>query len=387
MPGGPNYFYANLPIYKIQLSDLLLKKEYFKAVPNDWKIIITDVKSSTEAVRSGLHENINLIATGSIVSVLNISFKAGIAVPFFFGGDGATFIIPPEIADLTMKALNVYRRNTLENFNINLRIGIVEVEEVYAQEHQLKIARFSRAENFSIPIVLGEGLNYAEKVIKGEDYIFNDTADTNTELDLSGMQCRWDKIEPPENTEEVVTLIVLAQHGEKQAEAFSQVIKHIDNIYGAVEKRQPISIPKLIFKTSFNNLGREMRHRIGEIKFVELLKTWLINLYGWVYFRTEKGKNYLKQLVEMSDTLVIDGRINTVISGTTRQRLDLQKVLNQLEEQQIILYGLFVSRESIMSCYVRDLSDDHIHFVDGSEGGYTQAAGVLKQKLSNPPKF
>ncbi|SES28317.1 DUF3095 domain-containing protein [Pedobacter rhizosphaerae] len=378
---NPNHFYANLPIYKIQLSDLLLKKECFKAVPNDWKIIVTDVKSSTEAVRSGLHENINLIATGSIVTVLNIAFKAGIAVPFFFGGDGATFIIPPEIAEQTMRALNVYRRNTLENFNITLRIGIVEVEAVYAQHHQLMVTRFSRGENFSIPIVLGEGLSYAEKVIKGDDYIFNHAEDKNSELDLSGMQCRWDKIEPPENTEEVVTLIVVAQDGTKQAEAFSQVIKQIDRIYGSVEKRQPISIPKLIFKTSFNNLGREMRHRIGEIKFFELFKTWLINLYGWVYFRTERGKNYLKQLVEMSDTLVIDGRINTVISGTTKQRLNLQKVLNQLEEQGIILYGLFVSRESIMSCYVRDLSDDHIHFVDGGEGGYTQAAGILKAKL------
>jgi hypothetical protein len=37
----------------------------------------------------GLHETINLVATGSIVAVLNIAYKAKITVPFFFGGDGA----------------------------------------------------------------------------------------------------------------------------------------------------------------------------------------------------------------------------------------------------------------------------------------------------------
>jgi hypothetical protein len=33
-----------------------------------------------------------------------------------------------------------------------------------------------------------------------------------------------------------------------------------------------------------------------------------------------------------------------------------------------------------MSCYVRNLNDRHIHFIDGAEGGYTKAAGVIKQK-------
>jgi len=34
-----------------------------------------------------------------------------------------------------------------------------------------------------------------------------------------------------------------------------------------------------------------------------------------------------------------------------------------------------------MSCYVRDRKDQHVHFVDGSGGGYTQAAGMLKKKI------
>jgi len=365
----------------MSLSKLLLENKLFENIPDDWFVVITDIKSSTNAVLAGLHENVNLIATGSIVTLLNIAFKANISVPFFFGGDGATFIIPPSIVDSAMSALSLYRVNTLTNFNLELRTGIISVKEIYEDGHQLKICKFSSTENFSIPIVLGNGLNYAEKIIKGDDYLATDPDTENQELDLSGMQCRWDKIAPPEYSEEVVSLIVIAQDCNKQAQVFSKVINHMDKIYGLPEKRQPISIPKLIFKTSFNNLGKEMKSRIGKIDFLELVKSWFINLYGYIYFRTDSGKNYLKKLVEMSDTLVIDGRINTIITGTEKQRNLLQEALDHMESNKDILYALFVSKESVMSCYVRDLEDDHIHFVDGSEGGYTKAAGILKQKL------
>ena len=93
------------------------------------------------------------------------------------------------------------------------------------------------------------------------------------------------------------------------------------------------------------------------------------------------GKVYLHNLVELSDTLVIDGKINTVISGTTHQREQLVDALTKLEKDGEILFGLYVSTESVMSCYVRNLNDRHVHFVDGAEGGYTNAASIIKRKL------
>src|SRR5205085_2077530 len=94
-----------------------------------------------------------------------------------------------------------------------------------------------------------------------------------------------------------------------------------------------------------------------------------------------KGKQYLESLVAMSDTLVIDGKINTVMSGTGAQRNQLEKFLNELELAKEILYGIHISKASVMSCYVRNMDDGHIHFVDGAEGGYTKAAKILKAKL------
>jgi hypothetical protein len=381
MPTDNSQFYAELPVNRMPLGDLLTSDALFADVPADWHIVITDIKSSTQAVMSGSHETVNLIATGSIVSVLNIAFSMGVTVPFFFGGDGATFIVPPVIIDKVMLALAAYKVNTLQNFNLELRTGTVPVQEIYAEGYQLHIAKYSSSQVFYIPVVLGNGINYAEKIIKGDDYMLAPHTGAEEEPDLTGMQCRWDRIAPPENKEEVVSLLVVARDGNRQSAVFKDVMNAMDEIYGPPQKRQPISVAKLQFNSTFSKLSNEMMVKLGEIKWLQLVKTWMFGLFGYIYFHTKNGKTYLQSLVEMADTLVIDGKINTVISGTAKQRLALQKVLDKLEAEGKLIYGLHISRASVMSCYVRDLKDDHIHFVDGSEGGYTQAARMLKGKV------
>lgn len=382
MPAINQDFYSDLKVNTIPLGELFIKDELFNNVPADWHIIITDIKGSTLAVSSGQHENVNFVATGSIVSVLNIAFKHNITVPFFFGGDGATFIVPGPIVDAVIQALTLYKDNTRKNFDFELRTGIVPVKQVYDGGYKLCISKYCTSGNFTIPVVLGNGLSYAEKVIKGHDGESFDYMAQEDELDLTGMQCRWDKIPPPQNADEVVSLLVVAREENKQAEVFKKVICYIDEIYGNAEKRQPISVPKLKLKSTFDRLGREMKVKLGKVKVMELLKEWVVMLYGYIYFNTKEGKHYLNRLVEMSDTLVLDGKINTVISGTSTQRKKLQEVLTELENEGELYFGFHVSRESVMSCYVRDLEDGHIHFVDGSEGGYTKAAGFIKKKLA-----
>lgn len=381
MEPNANQFYNNLRDTDTSLAQLMLQKELFQAVPSDWHVIVTDIKGSTNAVANGLHETVNLVATGSIVAVLNLAYKANITVPFFFGGDGATFIVPESIFQPAMQALLTYSENTLENVGLALRAGAVSVADIYQEGHHLLISKIKISTTLTIPVLLGTGLSYAEKIIKEEDYLFYCEKDEDCVPDLDGMQCRWDKINPPKKDNEIVTLLIIAAEGIEQSEAFRKVFLVLDEIYGVPRHRQPISVSKLKLNTSFSRLGSEMKAKIGHISIWKFINTWVTNLYGFIYFRTGKGLRYLKRLVEMSDTLVIDGRINTVISGTEQQRLQLNKELDLLEKNGFILYGMHVSASAVMSCYVRDLEDGHIHFVDGSEGGYTKAAGILKNKL------
>lgn len=379
--GTNDLFYTRLPVNHISLSALLMEEHLFFKVPANWHVLVTDVKKSTVAVANGLHETVNLVATGSIVAVLNIAYKENLTVPFFFGGDGATFIVPPSILDPATRALLLHQQNTLKNFDLDLRVGHVPVEDIYANGNVLSISKLKTSELFSIPVALGNGLSYAEKIIKSDDYLIIPPSGDNEELDLSGMQCRWDKIKPPENYDEVVSLLVIAQDGVAQTEAFKKVIDQIDKIYGEPEKRKPISVSRLKLNGTLKKIGREMRVRLGGYKPLYLIKAWFTSLIGTLYFRTRPGKTYLTQLVDMSDTLVIDGRINTVISGTKKQRELLEVVLNDLERNGYIRYGLHISKESVMSCYVRSMDEKHVHFVDGAEGGYTKAASVLKKKI------
>jgi hypothetical protein len=379
MSQSNDQFYSDLPVNYLSLPDLFTKDEFFFEVPEDWHVIITDIRNSTAAVLGGMHETVNLVATGSIVAVLNIVFKAGITIPFFFGGDGATFILPAVIAGKALRALRLYQENTMSSFDLDLRVGTLPVSAIYRQGEKLSISKFNSSGAFVIPAILGNGLSYAEKLIKGKDYLLEQTEAANEELDLSGMQCRWDK------NDEIVTLLAIAAGGSPQALAFKKVMQHIDDIYGPLAQRQPISLPKLKLTTTFSKFETELRAVKGHGNALRMAGMWLKSVLGYLYFKTATGRKYLRSMIEMSDTLVLDGKINTVISGTAAQRLKLQAALSKLEESGEIFYGLYVSRESVMSCYVRDMDDGHIHFVDGGEGGYTKAAGLMKLKLLQSP--
>ncbi|MFT3679495.1 MAG: DUF3095 family protein [Ferruginibacter sp.] len=373
-------FYSRLPVNEIPLGELFTEEHLFYNIPSGWQVVITDIKNSTQAVANGVHETINLIATGSIVAILNIAYRENITVPFFFGGDGASFIIPELILDKAMAALHVHKENTQKNFKLDLRIGHVPVAEIYEQGYTLNIAKFKTSGLFIMPVLLGNGLLYAEKKIKGAGYtpgLFPASAS----LDLSGMQCRWDRIPPPGNFPEVISLLVTARDDANQPTVFKKVMDALDAVYGSPQVRRPISVEKLRLKTALGKIKMEVKTRMGAFRLLSAVNTWLRTTAGYFYFKTAKGKVYLHNLVDMSDTLVIDGRINTVISGTPEQRKLLEDILERLENNGDIYYGLCVSKESVMSCYVRNLNDKHVHFVDGAEGGYTRAAGMLKQKL------
>lgn len=380
-PGSSSLFYNRLPVNQLSLGELLSEPHLFFRVPEDWHIIITDVKGSTRAVTEGKHETVNLVATGSIVAVLNKAYKLDITVPFFFGGDGATFLVPPELKEQALQCLLQHQENTRNNFELELRVGYVPLTEIYTNGHDLLVTKLKTSDLFSIPVALGTGLQFAEKQIKGHDYLAPVMPESDTELDMSGMECSWDRIKPPEKYDEVVSLLVLAQPGANQAVTYRKVAELIENIYGSPEQRKPITESQLKLKRTLQKINREMRGKFARYNLFYLFTTWLKLAIGPLYFKTRAGKKYLHQLVQLSDTLVIDGKISTVISGNIGQRMELEKGLHQLELAGEIWYGSYVSTDSVLSCYVRSRNEKHVHFVDGSDGGYTRAAMALKQKM------
>lgn len=134
-------FYSDLPTHTVSISQVMGDETRFAAMPADWRVILTDVRKSTQALSEGKHQLVNLVATGNIIAALNIAHQGGISLPFFFGGDGATLLVPPSLAERIEQALLAHRANTRANFALDLRLGSMGLAEVYRQGVCLQIAK------------------------------------------------------------------------------------------------------------------------------------------------------------------------------------------------------------------------------------------------------
>ena len=379
------FFYKNLPSYLVSTADIF-EDANFIDVPDDWEIIVADVKNSSEAVSNGRHNDVNLVAGGSVITVLNIARKYGIEIPFFYGGDGGTFIVPPQLLEPAMTSLTAHIANTNKNFNLDMHKGHINVGAMYKKGHFLKITKLNTGEGLSKAIIFGDGIIEADKIIKS-------TTDQNLErkedslANMEGLECRWNSIKPPPSATEVVCLLIIAAEPLQQRTVFKDVLLQMQMIYGDINNRHPLSTERLHLLISFDKVKKEMIVKYGKWKTLYFIKSFLQTIAGLFYFKYNlniknlRGGIYLKQVITNSDTLMIDGRINTIISGTQAQRLQLVNYLQEKEKEGSLIFGHHVSGESIMTCYIRNRNKDHIHFVDGSNGGYTQAAMEIKSKF------
>lgn len=375
-------FYSDLVVRDLPIKELIADKGNFLKVPEDWHILVADIRNSTEAVKKGNHNQVNLVATGCVIAILNLAEKRGMTVPFFFGGDGATFLIPDIMQKSALSVLEKHGQNSKKNFGFSLSIGSYPVNDIYKEGIDLSIARVKANEKLNIPVVLGNALQYAEERIKNNQYPLKAETE-DTPLNLEGMECKWDRVKPPESDQEVVSLIIAGCGDSDFSRIYSKIMTAIDEIYGSIDRRKPISVKKLKIKAGLQRIKDEMKTKLGKWSFPAFIKSFMIANFGELYLKnTDSGKSYLQKLVELSDNLTFDGRINTVITGNSSQRNRLLKYLDKLEDLNLIKYGYHVSEDSIMSCYVKDMStDQHIHFVDGGNGGYTKAANQLKLKF------
>jgi len=376
-------FYHNLREHKIALEYLLKDERLFSEVPENWYVVIADVENSTLAVENGLHNDVNLAATGSIIAVLN-EFKLkkrSYKIPYFFGGDGVTFIVSSSMHKSVMNILEVHRNHVEKNLSLSLRIGSMQVERLKKAGFKLKIAKLKLNSLLTIPVILGNGLKHAEEEVKNS-VLTSKLKFIKREINLEGMECRWDEIAPDAEEKKVICLLINCKDEAKQAKVYAKVIEKINTIFGSLEDRQPVSKLSLKLNATIKKIRKEMYAKIGKYSFSYLIKNWLLTNIGKVYFNFfNDGKEYLNKITKLSDTIMMDGTINTVMVGKVSKIKALETYLIEKEKKGDLLFGIHVTHASVMSCYVQDRKENHIHFVDATEGGYTTAALDLKKKL------
>lgn len=355
----------------------------YQDIPSDWLIAITDVRNSTEAIEAGRYKAVNTMAAVTITAVLNSI--PNIEVPFLFGGDGASIVVPPEVSNEVYHALAAVKRLGRDNFDLEVRAGIVPVKDVIAGGYAVKAGKIDMSDNFQQPVFTGGGLDYADTLIKSAQtshlYLIDDTF--AGEADFSGFECRWDK--HPAAKGEVLSLLIkaTASTNEKNHRIYDHALDAITDIYGDAETRHPINYDKMMVARNPNQYRNELGWKQGHVTFMDILRLmfWAIGGYLlWKYIDKIWDK-YRTVVRNSTDHEKFDDMLRMTISGTPAQREKLIEFLEIYQQVGELSYGMHTADHSLMTCIVFDRFGRQVHFLDADAGGYAMASKQLKQQL------
>lgn len=378
-------FYQDLP--SVARITAITDPTIYHEMPDDWLIAITDVQGSTKAIESGKYKEVNGIAAATICALLN-HMPEDIDIPFVFGGDGATIVIPPTVEIQARESLIATQRLAREQFSLTLRIGIVPIADVRAGGYRVRVAKLKYSDNFYQAVFTGGGLAYADKLIKAPDtahhYATRDNPSTPYEADFSGYECRWNEI--PSQYDETVSLLVQAMGGSEASNQriYGEVLNKLELIYGDEVTRNPLAVAQMrpSFNPSAYSVETRIRDRDNGLKTRLKLMAWSIG--GWLlwHYKEKIWARYKQVVVEATDREKFDDMLRMIIAGTVLQREALTAYLEAKRQQGELVYGVHTSRHALMTCLVFDRFGKQVHFVDGANGGYALAARQLKSQLA-----
>ena len=385
-------FYSSLTAF--DKFSRLTESIHYRKVPDDWWVIITDVKGSTKAIENNRYKDVNLLGASSIIAVLNA--LKGQQVPFVFGGDGATLLIHESDLDRIKPALLGTKRLGRDVFKFDLRIGIVPMRLLSEAGYIVEVAKFAISEKSVIATMRGGGLSYAEKLVKDpsshHDRFRLELGGGVTEdlASLEGLSCRWNPIKSQRS--EVMSLLVVALDQTKSESTYRRIILKIETILDESQSRI-VTPEKMDRGFNFSVLIKEMRmHTIGQSVVAKakrlakiLFEVTVMRIFMATGAKTKdfSAEKYIREMGENTDFQKFDDMIRMVRDCTSKQRDDIVEMLKTEYHAGHIAYGVHMSNEALLTCLVFQL-DNHIHFVDGSHGGYALAAKQLKQQLKMP---
>lgn len=381
-------FYADLPA----LSQLTSASNtaLFAPAPPDWFIVVADIKDSTAAVSSGKYKEVNMAAGCIVTAVLNATSSRD--VPFVFGGDGASLLVPARFLVETKQALISTRKMILREFGLEMRVGLVPVDEVRKQNLDVLVGRFELSKGNNVALFRGGGVEYAERLVKDArssgDYLI---ADSNLagSPNMDGLSCRW---EPLISRHGSMICLLVSLRGSaltEQSKTLNQVIETISDIVGGdLEDCSPISADNMRFHWPPRGLVMEARVTRGDKTFarryLEVLVSSFIQLVLERFDLRAGHYNapiYRKELRTNSDYCRVDDTLRMILDCTAPQIERIEHALASMQKEQKIYYGAFRTQEALMTCLVDDLGTHrHLHFIDGANGGFWCAAKDLKRR-------
>jgi hypothetical protein len=368
---------------------------FYADVPGDWHVILTDVRGSTRAIEAGRYRDVNALGVASIVALRNAMPE--LELPYVFGGDGATLLVPDSRLPAAEAALRGVRRLAQTAFDLDLRVGRVGVSELRDAHLTVQAARFRTSRHVRLAMLRGNGIARAERWVKDSaraaDYAISE--DGPEAANLEGFECRWQPV--PSRRGHIVSLIVLALDA-TEAEREKSYRSAIDALEGSLDADagHPISLRGLRLGTLFGGYREEARVRSGQAAGpaydAAAKNAHKKSLIGRALVALGKaaggfdGSAYPKELIENTDFRKFDEAIRMVLDLSNEQLDRIEAEFGRLRSEGHIVYGVHRAPSALITCYLRSYSGDHVHFVDGSNGGYALAARQLKAQLAERTK-
>ena len=384
-------FYADLPLLT-DFSDAGRQKRY-APLPEDWHVVMCDVRNSTAAVETGQYKNVNTLGAAVITAILNAA--GGTEIPFIFEGDGAMLCVPPALLDAARAALLQAQSLASKSFSLELRIATMPVARIREMGLNILVGRYRVSDHYVQAMFAGGGMAYADRCMKdplAAPLCRVEAGSVEPGGNFEGLECRWQDIASRHGETVSVIVKVLDSDAETAGRLYRELIAKVRDIYGPDDACHPVWPPNLAFSFNGRQLGSEIGVRAMERsawgKWLYLMKTRGIILLGWFLITfgirtaaTDWGR-YKTVLARNSDVRKFNDCFRQVLAGNAAQREALTAWLDDGFGRRELVYGTHVSDRAQMTCLVFDYSGRHLHFIDGADGGLSMAAKALKERAA-----
>ena len=94
-------------------------------------------------------------------------------------------------------------------------------------------------------------------------------------------------------------------------------------------------------------------------------------------------EQYKREMTVNADFKKVSGMLRMIIDCTVSQADEIESALGTMHVDRLIHFGAHRSDQAIMTCVTPNVDNhEHVHFIDGGDGGLYRAAGNLKKQIA-----
>lgn len=379
-------FYEALPELT-EFADVIQADLYAVAPPSS-VLVLTDVIGSTKAIEAGRYRDVNALGVASIVAVCNA--MRDVEVPFVFGGDGATLLVPGTRRRDAECALRGVRALASSAFDLGLRASVIPLAALAREGHVARVARLCVSQDTTLAMFSGSAFSAAERWFKdpARGPVYDVSADGPSYAEFDGFECRWQPLKSRRGQSVSLIVRALGATEQERSATYKRILRMFDELVD-INECHPVKESNLKATGVFGDYSIEARVRSGaaagpshDAAFRHARSQTLIGRFLTATGTRAgdfDGRMYKRDLATNCDFRKFDDTLRMVVDLDASELAQLRAVLEDEQRTGALAYGLHASDSSLVTCLVRSYRGDHVHFVDGGGGGYALAARALKR--------